>query len=372
MIEVVPVDNRRAARSWADVPATLYAGNPAYVPPLRSDVLTGMDPRKNPFHRHARIQHFVLRQDGRPAGRIAGIVHPAYAERHGRPVGFFGFLDAPLTRAAQEPLLEAAAGWVRRHGMTHLAGPYNYWSGAEFGVLTSAWDRPTASFQTWNPAGLQELLTGLGFAPRSEMAGYEIAVPELGAVREPLLAAAERFGQAGGITTRAFDLGRYRADAEIIRELFAQAFARSAEVLPYPPDVFDSMLDPMKPLLDPELIRFAERDGEPIGFVLTIPNFNDMLARLQGRLGLVGLLRLRSLVRRIDSAVILLLGVRPGQPMGVAHVLFADTLLAVEKGGYQTVHTTWVHEENAVMRGLLGSLVGSTPARSWVVMERPL
>lgn len=371
MIEVVPVTSASHARRWIELPERLHRNRPGFVPALRSAARTAMEPQRNPFHRYAHIAHFLAMRDGVDVGRLSTTVHPDYIERHGSRTGFFGFLDAIDDQDVYSALLDAAAAEVAQHGVTRLSGPYNYWSGDQFGVLLDQHEYPTAVFQTWNPPEVADRLLESGFVLRDVTYGYEITPAHRAAARSDVLAAADRISRGLGLTSRPMSRRHLDRDARLIRDMFAASFAVSKEVLPYPSDVFDDMFGQLRPLLDLELVRFVERDGQPLGFALTVPDLNELFAVWRGRITPLELLRLRRRLSEVSSVVVLLLGAVPGSPMGVAPVLFADTLRAVEDGGYGSVHTTWVHGQNTAMHGLLGRLTGD-PTRRWALFDRPI
>jgi hypothetical protein len=371
-VRICAVTSPADARRWAILPERLHANKPGYVPALRSATLAAMNPRRNPFHRHAHISHLLAVRDGVDVGRVSTTVHPAYNERHGASAGFFGFLDAVDDPEVYAALLDAAANEVARHGVSTLTGPYNYWSGDQFGVLLEEHDRPTAVFQTWNPAEVADHLAACGFILRDELRGYEISVSQRTAARTEVLDRADRISRALGLVSRPMHRRSIDRDAGLIRDLFASSFATSAEVLPYPDDVFDDMFGQLRPLLDLDLVRFVERRGEPVGFSLTVPDLNELFAVWQGRITPMEMARLRGRLSQVSGVVVLLLGVVPGSPMGIAPVLFADTLRAVEQNGYGSVHTTWVHGTNSAMHGLLSRFAGTVPARRWALYDRPL
>jgi hypothetical protein len=371
-VRIRAVSTPAETRRWALLPERLHANKPGYVPALRSATLAAMNHRRNPFHRHAHISHFLAVRDGVDVGRVSTTVHPAYNERHGTSAGFFGFLDAVDDPEVYAALLDAAGNEVARHGVSTLTGPYNYWSGDQFGVLLEEHDRPTAVFQTWNPAEVAGHLARCGFTPRDEMRGYEISTAQRSAARTEVLDRADRISRTLGLVSRPMNRRRIKRDEGLIRDMFASSFASSAEVLPYPDDVFDDMFGQLRPLLDLDLVRFVERRGEPVGFSLTVPDLNELLAVWQGRITPIEMARLRGRLSRVSGVVVLLLGVVPGSPMGIAPVLFADTLRAVEQNGYGSVHTTWVHGTNSAMHGLLSRFTGTGTARRWALYDRPL
>lgn len=371
MIRVTRVSSTALARRWVALPERLHRERSGFVPALRSSALAAMDPRRNPFHRHAHIAHFLAVHDGVDVGRISTTVHPDYIERHGSRAGFFGFLDAIDDASVYSALLDAAAREVALHGVNRLTGPYNYWSGDQFGVLLNRHDERTSMFQTWNPPEVADRLLEYGLTQRDETDGYEITAAQRAAARNEVLTVGAQISRALGLTSRPMSKKHIYRDARLIRDMFAASFAASAEVLPYPTDVFDNMFGQLRPLLDLELVRFVERGGEPLGFALTVPNLNELFAIWGGRITPVEFLRLRHRLAEVSSVVTLLLGAIPGSPMGVAPVLFADTLRAVEDGGYGSVHTTWVHGQNSAMHSLLGRFTDG-PTRRWALFDRPL
>lgn len=362
----------KSMREWALLPFKILGNEPGWVPPLRTDAVNEVDSRKNPFHRHAVTKHFLAKEGETVVGRISATIHSAYNEKHGRNDVFFGF---PVTRdgaGALAPLMDAVMDFGRSRGMTNIAGPFNYWSGAECGVLLDRFQEATAAFQPWNPPGLQGSLQNLGFGVRNEMQAYKLPTRQLDGIRADLYGMAANVRTATGISTRPLNMRDYEGDLELIRRLHESSFATDPEVVAYPKDVFDHMIGPLKGLIDPNLVRIAERNGKPVGFALTLPDVNQALKRWNGRLGLWDLVRLPFDKRLIDEVVVLLLGTVPSCPMGVGHVLFADTLTAIEEGGYRTIHTTWVHQKKSLMRALLESSLKLHPTRRWAIMSRSL
>lgn len=372
MATLSAVADTKDAREWALLPHRIHGARPGWTPPLKSDAVAELDPRRNPFLRHAETRHLLLRENGRTVGRIAATVHPASNEGQGRRDVFFGFPVVEDHRRHLPTLLDACAEIGREWGMDTIAGPYNYWAGAECGVLLDDHDRRTALFQPWNPPELGPSLEALGFAVRSEMAAYEVPVIDLAPVRGLLRRAADATAASTGVHTRRLRMKSYRSEMALIRELHAQAFSRDAEVTPYPEDVFAHMTGALRSIIDPGLVLIAERQGTPVGFAVTVPDAHELFARWGGRLGPFDVLRLPLDRRTVDGAVVLLAGAVPSAPMGVGHLLIADTLDALDRGGYGTMHSTWVHREKSVMKILLESHLGLAPDRRWAIYERVL
>jgi|ADGO01.1.fsa_nt_gi hypothetical protein len=356
-------DDRRLRDTWVQVAYDRHGDDPHWIPPLRSDMRRGADRRKNPFLRHADVEHFVLFRDGQPVGRVAATIHHDYVESTGSACGFFGFLSCVEDLEAMRALLGTAERWLAQRGMKQIAGPYNYFLGQEMGLLVSGFDAPPALFQTYNPPSYPELLRACGYELRYRADTYTVAGDELRRLHQHVGHVTQRWRAELRLSSRPLDPRRFREDIELVRQLFNQSFVGHYGLTAYPKDVFDFLILPMRRLLDPQLIRFIERDGEPVAFAAVVPDLNQILRRLNGRIRPVDVLRLPRLRRTVDEAVVLLVGVRPNLPIGVGPVLFAEMLAAATAGGYRALHTTWVHQDNSALRLLLKRLCGELPPR---------
>ncbi|MFX4293934.1 hypothetical protein [Streptomyces bohaiensis] len=300
---------------------------------------------------------------------------PAYNERcvpKGLPpTGFVGFLDVHAGRADHaEQLLDAAGAWLAARGAARAIGPCQYFSGQDMGLLIEGFDQPPALFQTHGRPGDLLLWEKAGYRESAGLATYRIPAEVIDARGPGLVAAGDAAARRLGLTARSMRRGG--ADLELIRTLFNASFASSPENLPYDHDLFHHIVAPLRPLLDPRLVRFVERDGRPVGFTLSVPDLNELLARMGGRAGPLDLLRARSRARRIRTAVVLIAGVLPEMPMGVAPVLFGETFRGVSEGGYREIRTTWVHDDNTAMRYLIERGLPVAPDRRYLLLERAL
>ncbi|HEX8742832.1 MAG TPA: hypothetical protein VF712_06845 [Thermoleophilaceae bacterium] len=361
--------DRRLARQWVDMPRRLYAGDANWVAPLRSEALKAMNPRRDPIHRHAEIEHWLLPGESGPVGRIAGTVYPAYNERFDTSTAFFGWFECEPDPEAAGALLGAVERWAAERGIDRVAGPYNYFSGQEMGLLIDGFDTPPALFSPHNPPGYRALLEANGYELAFSVATYRIDMAEIAGRIDPAIDAGRRVMDHLGLTTRHLDRRRFGDEVELLRRLFNASFADNHEVLPYERDVFHSMVRPLKRLIDERLVSVVERDGEPIAFSIVVPNLNEVLSRLDGRIRLRDLVRLRGMLRDVRGAVILLIGALPEVPMGVGQVLVAEIVRALRDARYEFVHTTWIHQENAAVQAL-ARYWRAEPDKRYGVFER--
>ncbi|MBF6214408.1 hypothetical protein IU433_27870 [Nocardia puris] len=368
-VKAVGTDRKRA-REWVDVPFRLYRNEPNWVPQLRKDSFRYLDPARSPLRGEAITEHFVLYDGGEPIGRVATTIQQAYIDKHREQVGFFGFLDAPADRAALGALTTAAEQWIRGHGLRTMAGPYNYWSGQEMGLLVHGFDEPPQVFQTWNPRGTLELLQELGFTIRVELAGYRFTVADITRFRDRLARYDRRFADNAALTCRSMTRRTMKRDLELVRTLFNRSFADNSEVIAYSREVFERTVLPIRGFLDPSMVVFVEHEGRPVGFMFIAPDLNRILHALGGRARLRDYPRVRRLSRSIDSAMVLIMGVVPDAPVGATSKLLVHSLDALRGSRYRSVQTTWVHESNLSFGRVIAHYLRSGAHKKWVLVEK--
>jgi hypothetical protein len=218
------------------------------------------------------------------------------------------------------------------------------------------------------------LLEAAGLRPSYTTSTYRWTRDRDGDTMRAMLARGEKARHAAGLTVRPFDPRRRQAELDLAYALFQASFAGNHHVAPMSKAVFDFQARELATFLDPRLIRFVERDGQPVAFSMLLADANEVLAAAGGRLSVPFLLRYRRLVRRISAAVILMIGALPGEAgTGIGRVL-AGEIAAVgldQAVPYRTVHTTWIHQENWQSRALVGR-TGASEYRRYAVLEKDI
>lgn len=364
--------SRKLARAFVRVPWDVYAGDPNWVPPLTSAALRTMSRRKNPFHRHAETEHFVLTDGQEAVGRITATIYPAYLSQFGTKTGFFGFFESRNDPVYAETLLAGAETWLKFRGMEICGGPYNYCSTQEMGLLVDGFDQSPALFQTYNPPHYRGLLEGCGYQPRYTMSTFRWTLAQHGARLREISAGGQSALRKAGLTPRPIDRRRFRQESKLLHSLFNRSFADNADVLPYEEDVFLDMIRPLKPFLDERLISILERDGEALAFTVMIPNLNELLMQVQGSVGIRDLLRLKRYRREISSAVLLLIGAPPDvRGEGIGWGLVSEVYRSWINSDCESLHTTWINDANGASHTLAASL-GAEPNKRYAIFERML
>jgi GNAT superfamily N-acetyltransferase len=349
-------------REFIQLPWTVNAGDPHWVPPLRMQVRTLLDRDKHPFHRHAEVEYFLARRSGRVVGRIAAIVNHRHNEFHDERTGFFGFFEVLDDREAAAALLDAASGWLRERGMERVRGPMSFSTNEELGVLVEGFDHPPTILMTHNPPYYGPLLEGLGWEKAKDLLAFR---HEGGEPTERLLRGSQRIAARAGVAIRTLDMKRFRQEVELIQDIYNSAWARNWGFVPMTEAEIAFMAKELRPVVDPELCLFAELEGKAVGFSLALPDVNVALKKLpSGRLLPFGWLRLLLEMRRIRSFRVITLGLRPGhQHSGIGAGLYLRTWSEGLRKGYTSAEASWILEDNLEM-------VQAVEKMGWYVYKR--
>lgn len=306
--------DRRDLKRFIDLPYRLHARDPVWVPPLRRDVELLLSRTKNPFFEHAEAEYFLAERDGEVVGRIAAISNRLHNETHGDRVGFFGFFESVDDQAVADALLDAAADWCRNHGHDVLRGPASFSVNDECGLLVDGFDAPPTLMMPHNPRYYISLLERAGFAKAKDLWVYQGGTEEhYVPVPERLARGTELIRQRQGITLRPLNMRDFQGEVERIKELYNAAWEKNWGFVPMTEHEIDHLAEQFKPVVIPDMVPMAEKDGKLIGFGIALPDLNVVFKRHRsGRLFPMILDLLWSLkMKRIRRARILLLGVHP-------------------------------------------------------------
>jgi GNAT superfamily N-acetyltransferase len=365
-----PVASRRELAAFIAFPYALHRGDPCWTPPLRRDVAAQLSRARNPFFAHGEAAYFLARREGRVVGRIAAVHNRLHNEVHGDRVGFFGFFDCRDDAPAAAALFEAAAGWLRPRGLDTLRGPASFSTNDECGLLVDGFDTPATLMMPHNPRYYVDLVEGAGFAPAKDLLVYQRAAT---ALPERLAEGARLLQKRYGISVRGIDMKRFAAEVEAIKRIYNQAWERNWGFVPMTDAEIDHLASQLRPVVVSDLVLFADRAGETIGFAVALPDLNVALRRNpSGRL-FPGLLKVlwaaRTAVRRVR---ILLLGIVPAwRGKGVDALLYKAVWERARALGTTWGEAGWILEDNQPMRNGL-TRMGFEVYKTYRLYDRPL
>jgi GNAT superfamily N-acetyltransferase len=308
---------------------------------------------KNPFFEHAQAEYFIAERDGVVVGRIAAISNRLHNETHGDRVGFFGFFESIDDQAVADALLATAADWCRALGHDVLRGPASFSVNDECGLLVDGFDSPPTLMMPHNPRYYIALLERAGFTKAKDLWVYQggsekryVPVPER------LARATELIRQRQAITLRALNMKNFEGEVERIKELYNSAWEKNWGFVPMTEHEIDHLAEQFKPVVIPELVPMAEKDGKLIGFGIALPDLNVVFRKNRsGRLFPMILKLLWALkAKRIRRARILLLGVLPEhQGKGIDAMLYHWIWTKSGERGIYWGEAGWILEDNPAM-----------------------
>lgn len=360
-ITVTPVDATRQLQEFLDVPARVYADLPHWVQPLDLERRAALGPGANPYTRRATMQWWIATEAGRPIGRISAHVDPAAVARE-PGIGHFGLLTAPSRPEVVAALVEPAEQWLRDHGMDRVRGPLDLSLNQESGLLVDGFDTPPMMMMPHNPPGLGAALEAAGYHKAMDLLAYcanaQHPIPEgiRKLVDRPL---------PDGMVIRPANLKNYTTEIRTLVDIFNDAWSANWGFVPFDAEEMDHMGRELRPLIDEKLVWFAEQDGEAVAFLVCLPNLNEAIADLHGKLLPFGWAKLlwRLKVRGVRSARVPLMGVRKAASSTLVGGLLPFRLIGAvwpeaRKRGIGSVEMSWVLETNKPMRALAEMLCG--------------
>jgi GNAT superfamily N-acetyltransferase len=360
-LTVRPVAGKRDLDAFIKLPYRLRRGDPLWVPPLIYERHQFLDRDKNPFFRHADAEYLLAERGGEVVGRITAHVDRRWDEFQGGSDGMFGFVDFEDDPEVARALVDSAAAWVRDRGRARLLGPMDFTTNDECGLLVDGYDQPPIILQPWHPPYYRAHLEAAGMTKTIDMWMWDLW---LGALKEgnefdPLIEAAARKSEEAGVVVR--KMRRRDLEAEIARfmEVYNEAWSRNWGFVPITEDEVAFQARNLKPILVEDWAMIADKGDEVVGAALTLPDFNQVLKKMNGRLLPFGWWHFLTGRRRIDRVRVFALGVKKDyQHLGVAAALYKRHRETAEwmpqKGG----QTGWILETNEPMNRAMEGMGG--------------
>jgi GNAT superfamily N-acetyltransferase len=373
-VEIRPVAGRRELRTFIKLPWRLYRNEPNWVPPLLMDLRKRLDRSRNPFFRHAEAEYFLAWRDGRAIGRITAHVDRNFNEFQGNDWGLFGFFECEEDAEAAEALLGAAAAWLRERGRDRMVGPMDFTTNDECGVLIEGHERTPIILTPWSHRYYPQLLEGAGLTKAMDTQMWELYVHgQRERVHPAIWEMADRLEEEHGIVVRHMRKRDLQAEVERFLEVYNAAWERNWGFVPLTDEEVRDYAKDLRPVLDENWAMIAEKhDGEVVGAGLTLPDYNQVLAHLNGRLLPFGWAKALYWRRKIDRVRVFALGVKPDyRHTGVAARLYQMHFDSAERTPQKGGEMGWILETNEAMNRAMEGMGGKV-TRRYRIYERLL
>jgi GNAT superfamily N-acetyltransferase len=377
VLAVEPIERPRDRLRFIKFPWQVYAGNAQWVPPLLFERRRYFDPAVNPFFRHAEVQLFIARRGKRDVGTIAAFVNHAYNQFQGAQIGFFGFFEVLPDADAAAALLQTAEEWVRARGMTAIRGPINFATDNESGLLIDAFDESPVVMTVYNPPYYRGFIEAAGFVKALDWYAYSIDRAALGGgatadLPPKLLRVLDIARRRSGASFRKVRMRDFDQELAKVRLVYNRAWERNGDFVPMEEAEIDYLAGGLKPLLDPDLVWIAEVGQRVVGVSITLPDLNQVVQKMNGRLLPFGWRHLLFGRSRIDTARFFAMGILPEFRLrGIDAVFYYETFREAARKGYQRAELSLIVENNMPMRRPIEAL-GAHIAKTYRVYEKPL
>lgn len=375
-LTVRPVTSRRDLKRFVKVPFRVHRDHPQWVPPLIMDRMQFLNRKKNPYFDHAEVELLIAELDGEPVGRISAQIDHRWDEYRGGNDGQFGFFETVDDPEVANALLDAGCEWLSGRGRERVLGPMDFTTNDEIGVQIEGFDLKPVILENCHQPYVQKLVEANGFTKAMDLLMWHLEMGKLmkGLEFHPAIhEAADKSLDEHGITIRNMRKSDMAAEIAKFHEVYNEAWGENWGFVPITSDEVDFHAKTLKLVVDEDWAMIAEKeDGEVVGAALTLPDINQVLAKMGGRLMPLGWLRFLRGRRDIDVVRILALGVKKAyQHTGVAAALYVRHIQNTDPDGFMTGEAGWILETNEPMNRALEGM-GASVNKKFRVYEKSL
>jgi len=362
-ITIKEVRTKQDIKAFVKVPWSIFKDDPNWVPPLIMERMDALDPKKNPYFDHARAKMWLAYKDNKPIGRITAQIDELVEENYHKKIGHFGFFDCINDQGAADALLDTACNWLKGEGRETVIGPFSLSINEEAGMLVDGFDSPPSLMMNHALPYYQDLMIGYGMEKAKDLWAYYLKFDQdvLPTTIKKLIT---RSMKDGKVKIRPLNMQNYETDLKVILDIFNEAWSNNWMSLTYTDAELAKTVKDMKLLIRPDFTYIAEYDGVPQAMMVTLPNLNEIIADLDGRLLPFGILKLLWRLKfkpTYKTVRVPLMGVRQAfqnSAVGgaMAFALIEECRLHAVKAGCTHAELSWVLEENTRLSKMLETI----------------
>jgi GNAT superfamily N-acetyltransferase len=353
-VEVRPVRSRQDLNRFIKLPFRLYKDAPNWVPPLIYERKRHLDRKKNPFFQHAEAEYFLALRDGEVVGRISAHIDHRLNEFHSNDWGLFGFFESDKDQEVADALFRAAEDWNRERGRDRMVGPFDFSTNHECGLLVDGYELKPQLLEFWHHPYYQELFAKAGLTKAMDLYKWFLDVSDRERILPVIFELADKVESEHGIVVRRMRKKDFEAEVRRFMEVYNAAWENNWAFVPLTDAELRDYAKQLKPLLDERWAWIAEKDGQTAGAALTLLDWNEILADMNGRLFPTGWLKFLRGRNKIRHVRVFALGVKPEyQHTGIAAKFYIEHFDEAERGIVKSGEMGWILEVNTAMnRGM--------------------
>ncbi|MCS7259079.1 MAG: hypothetical protein NZ601_06960 [candidate division WOR-3 bacterium] len=344
-IVVSEVKTKKDLSDFINLPWKIYKNDPNWIPPLIDDIKETLSKEKNPFFQHADLKLFIARHNNEVVGRVAVIIDYNYCKYHDKNVAFFGFFETTYDYFVAEALMKNACEYAKSRNMKEIYGPANPSLNDEVGFLIEGFNSPPCIKMSYNPPYYLEFIEKLGFQKIKDLYSYYIDLTK--PPPNKLLRVINSIKTRKEIVVRPVNLRKLKDELIKIKEIYNDAWSNNWDFAPMTDEEIDYLAKKLKPIVVPEIVQIAEVAGEPAGMSIGLPDYNQVLKHLNGKLFPFGFIKFLIYRSKINGARLWALGVKNKfRNIGIDALIYYETFIGGIKKGYKWGDVGWILEDN--------------------------
>lgn len=364
MVEVKVCNN---VKDFIKIPFYVQGNDPNWVPPLIMDIRKKLDKKRSSFLKHNEAEFFIAYKDGKPVGRIAGIVNNIHNSRYNKTDGFFGFFDSINDQEVANRLFDTVVSWLKSKGMNTIYGPTNYSTNDEWGLLVEGFDSPPFIMMPHNPEYYKTLIENYGFKKAKDLYAwyYDPTLP----IDEKFSNLMERVLKRGKFKVRYIDMKNLKEEVDRIVDIYHDSWSENFFFIPLTEEEKKEISEFLSSIVYPDMVIIIDtEDGESVAFSVVVHNLNEVLIKYRTpNIGVLYIMQLLSLAYRLyikpgnkfNTGRLLLAGVKKKyRGLGLDLVLYMMTYRNAIKRGYKYGELSWTLEDNRMINESIKKMGG--------------
>lgn len=375
MIEIqeINLSNKKERSLFIDMQWDIYRDFPHWVPQLKMALHDLLNPLTHPFYKTSTVKCFLALENKKPVGRIMAIINHTGNKLKNETAGAFGFFESINSKEVSRTLFKTAENWLKSEGITKIEGPYNPSTNYECGLLINKFDNPPQVMMTYNPPYYRELVEDYGFMKSMDLLAYRIdadfKMPDI------IMRIAERNEKKGNITYRKLNLKNWTQELDHMYAIYNSAWEANWGFIPMTKEEFYHTAKELKTIVDPNLVHFVEVNGEMAGFILSLPDLNQIFKQIpDGKLFPTGVFKLLFQKKKyVNRSRTITMGIKKEfRKMGLETLLYKHNYLELQKAKiFKEFEMSWILETNLEMNKPLLTM-GAEAYKTYRLFEKTL
>ncbi|WP_212002997.1 hypothetical protein [Chitinophaga sp. HK235] len=370
-IMVKEVNDSRLLGQFVDFPYHHYRESSYWVAPLRSQALACFDKKANPFYESGDMQLFIAVDNGKVVGRIAAIENKAHNIHHNDRTGFFGFFECINDREVSRQLLDSAAAWLKKRGLVAMRGPVSPSTNHESGFLAVGFDDTPRLMMPYSFPYYLELMEQCGLNKVKQLWAYSISGDKVLA-NDKVRRVADIAQLKSGVTLRPVRMKHFQEEINTIADIYNKCWKDNWGFVPISEKAAFLMAKSMKSIVEPSLMQIAEIDGKPVGMIVTLYDYNEVLKKVKGKLFPFGIFHLINARKKISWVRMMLIGILPEhRKKGIDAILYYQASLIARKLGVSRCEGSWTLEDNDDINRI-ATMIGGEVYKKYNIYEKDI